>query len=147
MRAKADHEEAPVTIEVNEDASLDQGVDDQVEKESHSGYIVEGGLIVLLMSWIWAVREVRMYFYFIPKALETPSQTGVAWGPQSNFLNCSMGKQESNLPQVIQRVHDRAPTTVQVSCLPMGSLSLSCHSQLCLLVAQMVKNPPARQET
>lgn len=50
MRAEADHEEAPITIEVNEDASLDQGEDDQVEKESHSGYIVEGGLIVLLMS-------------------------------------------------------------------------------------------------
>ena len=33
-----------------------------------------------------------MYFYFTPEALETPSQTGVAWGPQSNFLNCSMGK-------------------------------------------------------
>ena len=56
---------------------------------------------------------------------ETPSQIGAAWElwPET-FSIVRRGKQESDLPLVIQRVRGRAQTTTQVSCLPGSGVSL-----------------------
>lgn len=103
----------------------------RVEKESHSGYTVEGGLIVFTNELNVGCEGSENVFLLYPNSTrDTQPDRGCMGTPVRNFLNCSVGKQESNLPQVIQQVHDRAQTTIQVSCLPVGSLSLSCHSRL-----------------
>ena len=91
-----------------------------------------------------------MYFYFTPIALETPSQTGAAWGLQSETFSTAQtfllqsGKQ-------LASGHSASPrqsTDHNTGLLSANGESLSVLPlSPCLLVAQMVKNPPAMQET
>ena len=91
-----------------------------------------------------------MYFYFTPIALETPSQTGAAWGLRSETFSTAQtfllqsGKQ-------LASGHSASPrqsTDHNTGLLSANGESLSVLPlSPCLLVAQMVKNPPAMQET